>query len=264
MAEHGPLSIELLHRMTLPPSRKVNIRQSLGILKKKGLVDSATLNSHQTFYYLAQSQNDREDVSKAIGRARTELELPLLRKRDWIHNQWREYWICMLKRLFPESKIIHEDTIGSNQLARDILLLKVRDFDVMPDFLLILPKTETTEMTSIAFEIERTRKSDKRLMMKFEKYLNRTKLDGLIYICDSGRLSESIRLLYQNRLLAKAHRVKHYGSHFFLFSDSMAGGGPNLDRLMNANAEPVQLETWCHTLQNTTWTRRRDVDFVWY
>ena len=170
----------------------------------------------------------------------------------------------MLKRLFPESKIIHEDTIGSNQLAQDILHLKGRDFDLMPDFLRILPKTETTEMTSIAFEIERTRKSDKRLMLKFEKYLNRTKIDGLIYICDSGRLSESIRLLYQNKLLAKDHRVKHYGNHFFLFSDSMAGGGPNLDRLMNANAEPVQLEMWCHTLQNTKWTLRRDTEFARY
>jgi hypothetical protein len=178
-----------------------------------------------------------------------------------MHNQWCEYWALLIKRQFPQAEIVREHTINSHEIAKRILQLQQRDFDLMPDFLLIFPKTETNEATHIAFEIERTRKSDERILRKFKKYLNGTKTDGLIYICDSGRLSETIRLLYQTKLLASSHRVKHYGDHFFLFSDSLDGGGPSLPRLFNSNATTVSFHNWCGYLLSTKWTKRRDENF---
>lgn len=262
LKEHGPVSIELLHRMTEPPAEKKNLRQSLGILKKKGLIESVSFDPQTTFYHLAQSQPSRNETAGILNLNPNELVQPLLRKQDWIHNQWTEYWIHSIKRLFPEGEFVRENTIGSSEISKRILQLQNRDFDLMPDFLMLFPKTESTDSTSIAFEIERTRKSDKRILRKFRKYLNGTKIDGLIYICDSGRLSETIRLLYQTKLLDQAHRVKHYGDHFFLFSDSLAGGGPQLNRLLNAKGAPVQFNNWCQLLRTTKWTQRRDLAFT--
>jgi hypothetical protein len=262
LKEHGPVSIELLHQMTEPPAEKKNLRQSLGLLKKKGLIESVSFNPQTTFYHLAQSYPSRNETAGILGLEAKELVQPLLRKQDWIHNQWTEYWIHSIRRLFPEGEFVRENTIGSHEISNRVLQLQTRDFDLMPDFLLIFPKTETSEATYIAFEIERTRKSDQRIVRKFKKYLNGTKIDGLIYICDSGRLSETIRLLYQTKLVAQAHRVKHYGDHFFLFSDSLDGGGPKLNRLLNANGNPIQLKNWCKLLRSTKWTQRRDLAFT--
>lgn len=261
LKEHGPVSIDLLHRMTVPPAPKANLRQSLSILKRKGLISSISLNAQTTFYHLSQARSDRLIIGELLKVDASSLVQPLLRKQDWIHNQWCEYWIHIMTRMFANAKIVREQSIHEHEIAKRLLQLNDRDFDLMPDFLLSFPKTETTEATYIAFEIERTRKSDKRLMQKFRKYLNRTRIDGLIYICDSGRLSETIRLLYETRLVAQAHRIKHYADHFFLFSDSVAGGGPGLDRLMNAKGQLVEIQHWCRLLRTTKWTQRRDAEF---
>jgi hypothetical protein len=261
LKEHGPVSIDLLHRMTEPPAPKTNLRQSLSILKRKGLISSVSINSQTTFYHLSQARADRETTAELLQVDASSLYQPLLRKQDWIHNQWCEYWIHLLRRMFPEAAIVREQSIQEHELAKRVLQLQERDFDLMPDFLLSFPKTSTTEATHIAFEIERTRKSDKRLMQKFRKYLDRTRIDGLIYVCDSGRLSETIRLLYETRFVAQAHRIKHYADHFFLFSDSLIGGGPGLDRLMNAKGQLVQIQNWSSLLRSTKWTQRRDAEF---
>lgn len=262
LKNHGPVTIDLLHRMTEPPAPKNNLRQSLGILKKKGLVDTVYLNPQTTFYQVSQALQSRKEIADILDTNASEIVQPLLRKQDWIHNQWCEYWIHFISRLFPEAQIVREHTIGSNEIAKRILQINSRDLDLLPDFLLIFPKSEHSDATYIAFEIERTRKSDKRLLKKFKKYINGTKIDGLIYICDSGRLSETIRMLYHKKLVEHSQRIGHYGDHFFLFSDSMTGGGEKLNRLLNAKGELVQFTEWCNHLRKTKWTLRRDNQFI--
>jgi hypothetical protein len=260
--DHGPVSIDMLQRMLESQVSKKNIRKSLGVLRGKNLIESVSTNSQSTFYLISQSFASRRQSADLLECDPESIKSPLLRRQDWMHNQWCEYWALLIKRQFPMAEIVREHNIGSHEVAKHILQLQQRDFDLMPDFLLIFPKTETTEEIHIAFEIERTRKSDERILRKFRKYLNGTKIDGLIYICDSGRLSETIRLLYQTKLMAQAHRVKHYGDHFFLFSDSLDGGGPSLPRLFNSNANTVSFHNWCGNLLSTKWTKRRDESFI--
>ncbi|MBK9322391.1 MAG: hypothetical protein IPM97_05465 [Bdellovibrionaceae bacterium] len=258
---HGPISIDMLQKMTQPEMSKKNLRKSLQVLRTKHLIDSLNANYQTTYYQISQSLPSRLASAQILGLTTEEIVRPLLRRQDWFHNQWCEYWALSIKRQFPEAEIVREHSIGSHAVAQRVLQLQQRDFDLMPDFLLIFPKTETSEATYIAFEIERTRKSDKRILRKFRKYLNGTKIDGLIYICDSGRLSETIRLLYQTKLQEQSHRVKHYGDHFFLFADSLEGGGPTLARLFNAKTQQVSFNNWCGYLLSTKWTKRRDENF---
>lgn len=259
--EHGPVSIDMIQKMLESEVSKKSLRKSLRILRGKNLIESISTNSHSTFYLIAQGITSRSRSADLLECDPESIKSPLLRRQDWMHNQWCEYWRLLIKRQFPMAEIVREQDIGSNDVAKHILQLQQRDFDLMPDFLLTFPKTASTEATHIAFEIERTRKSDERILRKFKKYLNGTKIDGLIYICDSGRLSETIRLLYQTKLLSQAHRVKHYGDHFFLFSDSLDGGGPSLPRLFNSNATTVSFHNWCGQLLSTKWTKRRDENF---
>lgn len=250
LKDHGPSTIDFLHRLTEPQAPKRNLRQSLGILKEKGLVESASLDPQKTFYYLSQSYVSREEIAEHLHTTESDLIQPLLRKQDWFHNQWCEYWIHLIKKQFPDAKIIRERNIVESEHAKETLLIDARDHELMPDFLFSLPKNGCeTWAPNIAFEIERTRKSDKRLVRKLKKYFTETRIDGLIYVCDSGRLSETIRALYEEKLVGKrVTRVSHYENYFLLLSDCLAGGGPELPRLFNIKGERISFSNWCNFL----------------
>ena len=261
LKDHSPVTIDMLHKMTEPPIPKKNLRQSLGILRRKGIIDMVVGTNKAFFYQIHQDLPTRRHVANALDCTSNDISRPLLRRQDWFHNQWCEFWSLVLKRAFPEAEIVREHAIICHEIAREALLVDVQDADVIPDFLAIFPKGEAKERTTIAFEIERTRKSDARIAKKLKKYLAETSIDGLVYICDTGRLSEAIRLLYQRSLLAKSHRVKHYADNFFLFSDTMSAGARPLERFFNARAEPVSLGNWCNQLRAVKRSLRRDAQF---
>jgi hypothetical protein len=256
--ESGPLTTDLLFRMLTPSMSKKNIRKSLQVLRGKNLIEAVQSTTQITFYMVAQGPKSRMKSAEILKCHPDEIKQPLLRKQDWFHNQWCEYWIMNMKRQFFNADIVREGEINSDHMAMNILGLRNQDFDLRPDFLLMIPKTETAEAVNLAFEIERTRKSEQRLIRKFKKYMGETSLDGLIYICDSGRLSETIRLLYQTKLLTRSQRQKRFGENFFVFSDSLDGGGPMLSRLFNACGKPTTFEKWCGYLTSTSWAKRRD------
>jgi predicted transcriptional regulator len=261
VADHGPVTIDMLSRMTEPPMPKKNLRYSLALLRRKALIEQLSVDPQMLYYQISQAKPNREAVAAITENNIESLAKPLFRRQEWFHNQWCEYWALSIKRLFPEAQIIREHSIAGHELAKCILQTTATDFELLPDFLLVLPKTSATEAVHIAFEIERTRKSNARIIRKLKKYLNGTLIDGLVYICDTGRLSETIRELYETKLVANAHRVKHYGDHFFMFSDSLDGGGKQLNRFFNAKAEPVLFDQWCMQLRKTKRTLRRDKNF---
>jgi hypothetical protein len=99
-------------------------------------------------------------------------------------------------------------------------------------------------MNCIAFEIERTRKSDKRVLNKLKKYATATKIDGLVYICDSARLAETVRRLYEQTLSKNRLRIGHYSDFFFLFSNAIVPEVEPLKNIFNARGERIDLFDW--------------------
>ncbi len=264
ISEHGPLTIDLLQKMVEPQMSKRNLRKSLQVLKKKNLVECLFSTNHLTYYFPNQSFPSRSTTARVLDSNPDKILQPVLRRQDLFHNQWCEYWILNMKRGFPDAEIIKEDDIVGHELAKRVLLLSGMDIDAHPDFLLSLPKTNDSGKCFLAFEIERTRKSEHRLVRKLRKYMDKTMLDGMIYICDSGGLSETLRLLYQNKLIGSSQRQRRFGENFFLLSDTLDGGGPQLPRLFNACGKLTSFESWCGYLASTEWPKRRDEDFrIW-
>lgn len=261
LKDHSPLTLEMLQMMIEPPIQKKNLRQAIGILKNKGLVDMVVGDQKTFFYQLHQAQPTRREIADMLGCDESNTVRPLLRHQDWVHNEWGEFWALILKRAFPDVEIIREHDIDSHNLAKNILQQNGRALDLMPDLLLMFPKSPTHEKISVAFEIERTRKSDSRILNKLKTYIYETHLDGVIYVCESGRLSETIRQLYQKKTLEKAHKKRGYSDNYFLFSDSMSAGASPLASFYNANGQPTSLINWCHKLRATKLTSRKDNQF---
>lgn len=258
--QSGPLTIDVLSRIVSPKMSKRNLRKCLQLLAKKGFIESFHYSSQGTYYMVSQSLTSRTKAADFLSQPAEKLKQTLIRRQDLFHNQWCEYWIATIKRMYTESQIKRELEILNDSFAKNVLNLAYADYELRPDFLLTIPNTEMSNTVCIAFEIERSRKSDERILRKLSKYMDRTQLDGLIYICDSGRLSETIRLLYQNNLLPKSEKQKRFGENFFLFSDSLDGGGEAFDRLFNACGKPTSFKNWCGYLGSTEWPKRRNED----
>jgi hypothetical protein len=93
---------------------------------------------------------------------------------------------------------------------------------------------------------------------KLKKYADKTFVDGLIYVCDSDRLSETIRLIYRNKIVANSLRVRQYGENFFLFSDSISAYDEPLKNVYNSNKKLTSVDNWIDYLRNTKRNFRRD------
>ncbi len=259
---HGPLSIELIFRMLSPSMKKKKLRRCLASLRANGTIECRWVSQTKIFYQLSQALPNRNRTAELLKCAPDELHQPTLSRQDWIHNEWSEYWIKLLCSLFPEADVIRERDISNSATAKRILLVNDFEFELLPDFMLLFPKSESGAPTAIAVEIERTRKSNSRIIQKLGKYANKTQIDGLIYVCDSGRLSETIRTLYSDKWSDNAFRIKHYSDSFFLFSDAINSCDEPLDRIFNAKAEKVSIVDWCGQLRKTKPTLRRNAHFA--
>lgn len=258
LKELGPSTIEMVSLVTSIP--KKDLRQAIGILRRDGLVDMLVGDSRTFFYQLNQSMSARNAVARKLECSADELAKPLLRRQDRYHNQWCEYWSWQIRKRMPDANVVRDYDLASDEVARNVLLIDQIDYELLPDFLLTLPNSSGSQIT-IAFEIERTRKANNRLIRKFKRYLEETRIDGLVYVCDSGRLAETLRELYETRVITNAERVKHYAKNFFLFSDSLSADSQPLSSFHNVNGEQVSLIEWCRFLSSVDRTRRRDADF---
>lgn len=261
LRSHGSLSFSAIEKILFPPMKKKSLRKTIHLLKKRKAIASRTSNGGKVFYQISQNLTGRTAAAKILKCEPSQLFQPVLSDREWIHTELTEYWIALLQRQFPEAAVIRERDFYDNEVAQRVMLIKKDEFELKPDFLLLFRKSDTLERVSIAVEIERSRKSGRRLAAKVKKYADKTFLDGLIYACDSDRISETIRLIYRNKILDRAHRIKHYADNFILLSDAINTHIEPLSQLYNSNEKPVSIVDWVNYLRVTKRNFRRDSEF---
>lgn len=259
---HGSLSFSAIEKILYPSMKKKSLRKTIHLLRKRKAISSRTTNGGKVFYQISQSQSGRNEAAKILKCNPGQLFQPVLNDREWIHTELTEYWISLLQRQFPEAVVIRERDFYNNEIAQRVMLIKKDEFELKPDFLLLFRKTDACERVSIAIEIERSRKSGRRLAAKVKKYADKTFLDGLIYACDSDRISETIRLVYRNKILDRAHRIKHYADNFILLSDAINTHIEPLSQLYNSKEEPASIVDWVKYLRTTKRNFRRDSEFI--
>ncbi|MBK7891212.1 MAG: hypothetical protein IPJ84_10300 [Bdellovibrionales bacterium] len=260
LKDHGQLSISTLGKMVEPKMQKKKLRRALERLLDKGLIERR--KSGRTYYFISQGPAARAACSDLLGGHPDEFLQPLLKRSDWHHQELCEYWSFILKNVFPQTKIVRDREILSHELATQIMIADRDGYDLFPDLLLIFSAENLERTVSVAVEIERTRKSNKRLIRKLKAYATQTHIDGLLYICDSGRLADTIRMLYEKGLQAGYHRGRHYSEFYFLFSDAIETADEPLDRVFSASGRRVKLDDWLRPLLDTKWTLRRNEMFT--
>lgn len=260
LKDHGQLSISTLEKMIEPKMRKKKLRRALARLLDKGLIERR--KSDRTYYFISQAPFARRACSNLLGGQPDDFLQPLLKRSDWHHQELCEYWAFILKGIFPQAAIVRDREILSHELATDIMMADRDGYDLFPDLLLIFSRESFERTVSFAVEIERTRKSNKRLMRKLKTYATQTHVDALLYVCDSGRLADTIRMLYEKLQQAGYNRGRHYSEFYFLFSDAIDTAIEPLDRIFSAHGRRVKLDEWIRPLLDTKWTLRRNELFA--
>jgi hypothetical protein len=213
------------------------------------------------YYQIRHKPEVLGEVACKIGTDPDTLRPPNPRHQELIHSEACAVWAENLKLLFPSARIMREHRFASDLAATQELLSDGNDYELRPDLLLLQEVGEELDRLSVAVEIERSRKSDTRIITKLEKYATETHLDGVIYFCETDMISERIRLLYKCKILDGARRVKHYADNFFLFSDVTSVTMNSEPLLRNAANQCVSLKRWMQYCEDNPRNTRRDTNF---
>lgn len=203
------------------------------------------------FFQLSQRKKYREQVSQLLGVTAESLWKPKIRNQELFHSEECAIWKHRLKQMFPNAQLIRDIDIPADPRMDRVLLPLKRKFRLLPDLILRLPKLNGNGDINVAIEIEKTRKSNRRLLIKFNKLASGTRLDGVIYINDNDALAETLRKVYCANTLKSAPRISHYGNNFMLFSNGQYATGATEPKMFNAALQNVSLREWIHFLVST-------------
>ncbi len=258
---HGPLSCKSLMQMIEPTIANRKLREALQRLRKRKLIEKRferIFGGRGVFYNLAQSDESLTELSNYLGITVYELKQPHFSHRVLIHSEYCALWTHVLSKMFPEAQIVRDFEFQNSSDAEKIMLASARELDLHPDLLLVFPKTDAQEEVAIAVEIERTPKTVKRLKHKLKKYANGTHVDGVIYLCDTEQIKNSIARVYESKSLQQSKRIGHYSENFLLFGNALSIHTEPFAEMFNSRFKTVFLPAWVSYLQETRFNSRRD------
>jgi len=262
--EHGALSNRGILRTIWP--RVVcssSIRQSVRLLKYKGLIvdrfDSLPQNCGQ-FHQISLREETKPIIAKMLNVHPAELEERVVRDQELAHSQECAVWCTRFRRDFPEATVLREHHYVKEEEFKNILVLGRDDNHLKPDILMHFPKQNGRSSTTVAVEVERSRKADARLVEKLRKLSTQSCLDGVIYICSTASLLETVRRLYESRVRERAHRINHYGDNFFLFSTGQLSVDHWAPVMLNSELKPISFLDWIHFLRTTSDDGRQEAN----
>ena len=258
---YGPLSFRGVKAMIEPKMQDRRIHDAIARIYRNGLIEKRqerVFRGAGVFYQLSQHRKSVEKLTDLLQCCSNELKQPYFRSRELIHTEACALWTYQLKTWFPDAIIIRDYQFHSMPVAHEVMLTDRNDFDLRPDILMLLNQDDAKQRVVIAFEIEKSRKSERRLRAKLTKYANETALDGLVYLCDSDEVSEPVRRIYESRIMKKSNRISHYGENFFLFQNVKSVYETKNPLTFRNYLKPVSFNAWINELRRTAMNSRRD------
>lgn len=262
--ENGPLSASTLADVVRPRMSVRCVRKVLRRLKEKGILiphfESMSYSSGH-FYRISHDLLARERAAKWMGVSSEELRQPKFFSRELQHTTKCALWAAFLRDVYPEAKIVRDVELLKRRIFQREGFGQDADRDSVPDIVLSFHGELVSDTVSIAVEIERTRKSDKRLAWKLNKLVNRSVLDGVVYVCESGGIRDAIAAVLNEEQLLRSPRIGHYGSAFLMFADGAPASATTPPKLYNVEGKLLRLSDWVRVMREVSADYRRESHF---
>lgn len=247
LAEHGPMSVRGLSSCMTPAISKKKLRVVLSRLVKQGYLkkrNDRVFGNAGVFYQIPQDEDKAANVAKLLSVDTKSLIQPHFRHGHLLHSEQCAVWTEAFKLLVPEARVIRDHQFKLYPKMESLLLSRGDDIELRPDMVLLVKSQARSGDVAVALEIERSTKCKRRLLMKLRKYATQTRLDGMIYVCESAALTATLRHIYKAQVLENALRIKHYGNNFFLITDGSFNGATREPLMFNAATENVLFSSW--------------------
>lgn len=262
LAEHGPLSAKGIEACLNPT---IHARPLRDVLRRLYLLNVLGRRydrvSLRVFHQIRQAPETRTRTGEILGVAPESLAQPQFRHAELLHSEDCAAWTELLRRLFPRARVRRDYQFATDPDAQALLLMQNEGHDLLPDILFTLGEGAPASPIAVALEIERTAKSEDRLLLKLRKYAERTRIDGLIYVCSQSALQEKLVSVYKSKVLERALRINHYGKNFYLFADGSTNHRLGEPLMFNSDMEAISLRSWLSTLAATKGGGRYDSRF---
>lgn len=245
LAKHGPLSMPALTKLLSTPMKSKKVYAALMRLQKKGMVDRrvSNLGMGAAFYQLSLPFISQPGLKETLDCNPDELKR-LRNIRGCLHlREMKELWIFTLSKVLPVVEVVQKEFFSVHPETNRLLRLNGNPILHAPDAVIYFLGPHKKKL-AVALEIEKTRPSDERIIQYLKRYAKSTELNGVIYVCDSGRLSETIRLLYET--MQEDRRLREAGNlkNFFLFSNAISHSDAPLSQLHTVIGNPTSISNW--------------------
>lgn len=262
LRNNGPLSFRTLLRLMRPSISEKKLRLALNRLILKGYIlrkYERIAGGHGTYYKISHKRSDLEKVSAFLDMPIEQIVHPYFYHRNILHNEDCAVWMDTIKRNIPDAMYVRDFEFSRNPLTKKIMSLDPKDSELNPDFIYILESKDRNRPTSVAVEIEKSRKSNQRLLKKLYKYSNATHVDGVLYIYDTDCIADTIQNLFVEKILPRARRIDHYPKNFFMYLKNVDKHQVGNVFVYNMNHKMISLAEWTYYLHKTSFNHRRDL-----
>jgi hypothetical protein len=261
LKNHGPLPSSALQMMTEPPIMPRKIKGVLARLLNENLISLRPIKfTGRTlrYYQINQAPTILSFLAKTLNCDEHELDQSFFRHREFAHNDGVSILATRLQKLYPDAEIIRDFRLETSEEAKWIMQHSHFQEELKPDLLLRLKNAPVGNDVWIAFELEKTRKDDRRLIRKLRKYAAKTHVDGVVYICDSKYIMDSVKTNYTAYTANWARRISEYKNNFVMFASSHDLCSDQFVNLLRVDGEPAQLIQWISTLCINPMNKRAD------
>lgn len=245
---HETLSFGAIRRLLIPEISEKRLRKVLTGLLTEGVL-------RRRLFHLCGGTASFYEVADPL---RSDREIGSVHNSLLMHNDLCAFAAELLQRANPEAICVREYAIPRSKILRSVMKYEDGSRDSLPDILLALPGQAGGAPSYIAVEIERSIKSNKRLLKKFGKYASRTRLDGVLYLSEDERVLAALRQRYQGEVAGRARRIGHYKDHFLVTAACPTKQVFEFKNPRNSNGAPVSIAGWMRGLSIVPLLERRD------
>jgi predicted transcriptional regulator len=261
---YGPLSTRSLC-FILKIDCKTKVRFSLKTLYNLGLVQKISFRQEQdygNYFYLDPRLDRRIIICDLLKCNINDLNTVCVRHIELPHEQRCARVHHSLKTMFPNAKIYRDYELDKYKISEKVFPCLSSERRVYPDVLLhFVDHSREYGECFIAFEIEESLKSKKRIMDKLQLFSSQSLLDGIVYISTASNITETIRKVFSSKVLMQNMRIKHYGQNFLLFQNQKQEDSGLLPEAFNLEGSNVKISDWAALLMRTYNVERRNSQF---
>ncbi|MBX9767281.1 MAG: hypothetical protein K2X47_08430 [Bdellovibrionales bacterium] len=252
LLQHGPLSHKALLEIMEPSISLRRLQVATKRLREKGLIHRRERGLPENVGHLFELSQTKESIavlSDILDINAERLKPGFFRSQDLLHSQDCALWFEFLKRILPDAAIVRDIHFPYNKWVYEVLRITRDHRDGVPDILVRLPTDHARKFIHIIFEIERTRKADKRLIYKLNGLSNPPRVDGVVYVCENAFVEKAIRDIFLEKSLPRARFIKHYGMNFLVFARRAPARESNDTSIFNAEQKHLSLCAWLNYLR---------------